>query len=78
MPYDPHLLVSWTQVYKAILSAPPPCYAENEWASMSSNIFGTPPPKAQLSDSVGNQFVVMWQWLATYGWKASECLSWSS
>ena len=48
MPYDPHLLASQTQVYKAILSAPPPHYVENEWASVSSIIFGTPPPKAQV------------------------------
>ena len=48
MPYDPHLLASWSQFYEAILSAPPPRYAENEWAGVSSAVFGTPPPKAQV------------------------------
>ena len=48
MPYDPHLLVSWTQVYKAILSTSPPHYVENEWAGVSSTIFSMPSPEAQV------------------------------
>ena len=61
MPYDPHLLASWSQFYEAILSAPPPAMQRMSGPACPPPFSVRPLLKPRLGNSVGGRFVVMRQ-----------------